>query len=111
MYILKKDKKFWEEQKVKKINENELFNIINKFDEKNIVLEYKDILKVNNIIENANISYNINNGKLKIKNEINNIEVNIAFANNIVVNENYTILEIYLDNKEKVIIKINKEFQ
>lgn len=96
---------------MKKINENELFNIINKFDEKNIVLEYKDILKVNNIIENANISYNINNGKLKIKNEINNIEVNIAFANNIVVNENYTILEIYLDNKEKVIIKINKEFQ
>lgn len=90
---------------MKKINENELFNIINKFNNKNIVLEYKDILKVNNIIENANISYNINNGKLQIKNKTNNFDINLAFANKILTDENYTILEIYLDNKEKIKIK------
>ena len=91
---------------MKKINENELIDISNKFNNKNIVLEYKDIVKVNNIIENANVSYNINNGRLQIKNEINNIEVDIAFANKIVTDENYTILEIYLDNKGKITIKL-----
>ena len=91
---------------MKKINENELVDIIDKFNNKNIVLEYKDIVKVNNIIENADISYNMNNGRLQIKNELNEIEINIAFANKILTDENYTILEIYLDNKGKVIIKI-----
>ena len=91
---------------MKKINENELFNIIKELNNKNIVLEYNDILKANIVIENVNISYNINNGKLQIKNERNNIEINIAFANKIVTDENYTILEIYLDNKEKIIIKM-----
>ncbi|MBR3325305.1 MAG: hypothetical protein IKG14_04595 [Clostridia bacterium] len=90
---------------MKKINENELFDIINKFNNKNIILEYKDIVKVNNIIENADISYNMNNGRLQIKNKVNTIEINIAFANRIVTDENYTILEIYLDNKGKVNIK------
>ena len=90
---------------MKKINENGLVDIIKGFNNKNIVLEYKDILKVNNIIENADISYNINNGRLQIKNETNNFEINIAFANKIVTNENYTLLEIYLDNKGKIIIK------
>ena len=60
---------------------------------------------MNNIIENANISYNINNGKLQIKNKTNNFDINLAFANKILTDENYTILEIYLDNKEKIKIK------
>ena len=89
-----------------KINENELFDIVNKFNNESIVLEYNDILRVNTTIENARISYNINNGILKIQNEINNFEINIAFANSILTDEHYTILEIYLDNKEKVIIKL-----
>ena len=71
-----------------------------------IVLEYNDILKVNTTIENASISYNINNGILKIQNEISNFEINIAFTNSIVTDEHYTILEIYLDNREKVTIKL-----
>ena len=91
---------------MKKINENELYDIVNRFDNENIVLKYKDILKVNTTIENASISYNINNGILKIYNELNDFEINIAFANNITIDEHYTILEIYLDNKEKVIIKV-----
>ena len=90
---------------MKKINENELIDISNKFNNKNIIFEYKDILKVNNKIENANISYNINNGRLQIKNETNNFDINLAFANKILTDENYTILEIYLDNKEKIKIK------
>jgi len=91
---------------VKKINENELFDIVNRFDNECIVLEYNDIFKVNTTIENANIYYDINNGILKIQNEISNFEINIAFTNNIVTDEHYTILEIYLDNREKVIIKV-----
>lgn len=91
---------------MKKINENELLDIVNRFNNESIVLEYNDIFKVNTTIENANISYTINNGILKIKNEISNFEINIAFTNNIVTDEHYTILEIYLDNREKVIIKV-----
>lgn len=91
---------------MKKINENELFDILNRFDNESIILEYNDILKVNTTMENAIISYNINKGILKIQNEINDFEINIAFANNIVTDEHYTMLEIYLDNREKVIIKL-----
>ena len=91
---------------MKKINENELFDIVNRFDNESIILEYNDILKVNTTMENAIISYNINKGILKIQNEINDFEINIAFANNIVTDEHYTMLEIYLDNREKVIIKL-----
>ena len=91
---------------MKKINENELFDIVNRFDNESIVLEYNDIFKINTTIENASISYNISNGILKIYNEINDFEINIAFANNILIDEHSTILEIYLDNKEKVVIKV-----
>lgn len=91
---------------MKRINENELFDIVNRFDNESIVLECNDILKANTTIENASISYNINNGILKIQNEISNFEINIAFTNSIVTDEHYTMLEIYLDNREKVIIKL-----
>ena len=91
---------------MKKINENELFDIVNRFDNESIILEYNDILKVNTTMENAIISYNIYKGILKIQNEINDFEISIAFANNIVTDEHYTMLEIYLDNREKVIIKL-----
>ena len=91
---------------MKKVNENELFDMVNRFNNESIEVECNDILKVNATIENAIVSYNINNGILKIQNEINDFEINIAFANNIETDEHYTILEIYFDNREKVIIKL-----
>ena len=94
-----------------KVKEIELFRVVEKFDNKNIILQFDDILKANVKIKNCKITYNRRNGILKIMDNENIYEVNITPAYCIERNENYTKLEIYLDNSLDIIINVDKGIQ
>lgn len=78
-----------------KINEYQLKEKINTFDNKNIVVYFNDLLQAKIIMNNVKINYNIRTGYLKIKDDIdNNICINIVSAYNIQAKERKIIIEL-----------------
>lgn len=89
-----------------KINEYQLKEKINTFDNKNIVVYFNDLLQAKIIMNNVKINYNIKTGYLKIKDDIdNNICINIVSSYNIQAKEKEITIE--LDSGINIRIKQN----
>lgn len=83
---------------MKKVFENELEGYVQKFSNKDVILKLEGIVKEKIKMENAECNYNIQNGMLKIKDKIANINIDISSVYRIEISENNSMLVIYLDN-------------
>lgn len=91
-----------------KIKESDLLDIVQNFDCKPISLELGGIIKAHINIYNSIMTYNKNTGIIKLKDKKTNnfFKIDISPAYKILVNSNFTKLQIELDNG--IIIYIRK---
>ncbi len=83
---------------MKKVFENELEGYVQKLSNKDVILKLEGIVKEKIKMENVECNYNIRNGIFKIKDKTANINIDISSVYRIEINENNSMLVIYLDN-------------
>lgn len=93
---------------MKKIKEKELIKILRRFENRNVTVHIEGSISGQVIIGKLKSEYNIVNGKIQLEDKVskNTIEIEQYMAYMLLANENYTELQIKLDNEENISIKI-----
>lgn len=93
---------------MKKIKGKELIKILRRFENRNVTVHIEGSISGQVIIGKLKSEYNIVNGKIQLEDKVskNTIEIEQYMAYMLLANENYTELQIKLDNEENISIKI-----
>ncbi len=91
-----------------RVHQKLLSQYIENFNTNNIEVIMNGTFKQTTKLQNAKLTYNMKNGKLKIHDNNTSLEINISFVDSMIINKELNKLKLYLDDDiEITIVKLS----